>query len=77
MSEFNPNVDFYFNNSKKWKKELLKLREILLETNLDEELKWGSPCYTSNNRNIVLIHEFKDVNISKESYKKIEYEIKK
>ena len=60
MSEFNPNVDFYFNNSKKWKKELLKLREILLETNLNEELKWGSPCYTSNNRNIVLIHEFKE-----------------
>ncbi len=60
MSEFNPNVDFYFNNSKKWKKELLKLREIILETNLNEELKWGSPCYTSHNRNIVLIHEFKE-----------------
>jgi uncharacterized protein YdeI (YjbR/CyaY-like superfamily) len=56
----NPKVNFYFTKAKKWKDEFLRLREILLACGLKEELKWGSPCYTSDDRNIVLIHGFKD-----------------
>jgi uncharacterized protein YdeI (YjbR/CyaY-like superfamily) len=56
----NPKVDFYFNKSKKWQAEQEKLREIVLDCQLTEELKWGVPCYTFQNNNIVLIHEFKD-----------------
>ena len=56
----NPNVDFYFNKSKKWQEEIRKLRTIALDCLLTEELKWGCPCYTFHVDNIVLIHEFKD-----------------
>ena len=36
------------------------MRTILLDCGLTEELKWGCPCYTFENRNIVLIHGFKE-----------------
>jgi uncharacterized protein YdeI (YjbR/CyaY-like superfamily) len=60
MSEMNPKVDFYFKKSKKWQEELEKLRTIILDCPLTEELKWGVPCYTFQKSNIVLIHEFKE-----------------
>ena len=56
----NPKVDFYFRKSGKWQEEIEKLRTIILNCQLTEELKWGVPCYTFENSNIVLIHEFKD-----------------
>ena len=56
----NPKVDFYFNKAKKWREEFEKLRMIILDCGLTEELKWGVPCYTFEKRNIVLIHGFKE-----------------
>jgi uncharacterized protein YdeI (YjbR/CyaY-like superfamily) len=56
----NPKVDFYFDKDTKWQKELEKLRTITLGCGLTEELKWGTPCYTFEDSNIVLIHTFKD-----------------
>ncbi len=56
----NPKVDFYFTKAKKWKEEIEKLRTIILDCHLKEELKWGVPCYTFNDNNVVLIHTFKD-----------------
>ena len=56
----NPKVDFYFTKAKKWKEEIEKMRAIVLDCNLNEELKWGCPCYTFEKSNIVLIHVFKD-----------------
>jgi uncharacterized protein YdeI (YjbR/CyaY-like superfamily) len=56
----NPKVDFFFSKAKKWKEEFKKLRIIVLDCGLTEELKWGKPCYTFQNSNIVLIHGFKD-----------------
>jgi len=56
----NPKVDFYFNKAKKWQVELEQLRTIVLDCGLEEELKWGCPCYTINSNNVVLIHSFKD-----------------
>src|SRR6195256_6930236 len=56
----NPKVDFYFNKAKKWQEEFEKLRTIVLDCGLTEELKWGVPCYTFEKRNIVLIHGFKE-----------------
>ncbi|MBN9298232.1 MAG: YdeI/OmpD-associated family protein [Filimonas sp.] len=55
----NPTVDFYFDKSK-WPKETAQLRKIALDCGLQEELKWGTPCYTFEGANIALIHEFKD-----------------
>ncbi len=59
-NKMNPKVDWYFNEAKKWQEELRKLRTIILECDLVEELKWGVPCYTFDKNNIVLIHVFKE-----------------
>lgn len=56
----NPKVDFFFTKAGKWQKEYEKLRTIVLDCGLTEELKWGVPCYTLGKSNIVLIHGFKD-----------------
>ena len=56
----NPKVDWYFNKAEKWQEEIKKLRTIVLDCDLVEELKWGCPCYTFEKSNIVLIHVFKD-----------------
>ncbi|MDQ2720232.1 MAG: YdeI family protein [Bacteroidota bacterium] len=56
----NPRVDFYFNKNKNWQKEIEQLRMIVLDCGLSEELKWGVPCYTFQESNIVLIHVFKE-----------------
>jgi uncharacterized protein YdeI (YjbR/CyaY-like superfamily) len=60
MNSMNPKVDFYFSKAKKWQKELEQLRMIVLDCGLNEELKWGVPCYTFQKKNIVLIHVFKE-----------------
>jgi len=60
MNHTNPKVDFYFNKAGKWQEAVEKLRTIVLDCGLDEELKWGCPCYTYNKDNIVLIHDFKE-----------------
>jgi len=56
----NPKVDWFFDKDTKWKKEYEQLRTIVLNCGLDEELKWGCPCYTFEGSNIVLIHGFKE-----------------
>lgn len=56
----NPRVEFYFSKARNWQKELEKLRMVILECGLEEDLKWGVPCYTFRKSNIVLIHVFKD-----------------
>ena len=56
----NPKVDFYFTKAKKWQEEVNMLRTIILDCNLNEELKWGCPCYTFQKKNVILIHGFKE-----------------
>lgn len=63
----NLNVDFYFSKTNlpagkagRWQEEIRILRMIVLDCGLTEELKWGVPCYTFQERNIVLIHVFKE-----------------
>src|SRR6187551_207874 len=60
MNNINPKVDWFFSKDTKWQKEYEKLRTIILDCGLMEELKWGCPCYTFQNSNIVLIHGFKE-----------------
>ena len=59
MSKTNPKVDAYFNRPNAWLKEMKKLRTIMLDNGLTEELKWGKPCYTFNDNNIVILQSFK------------------
>jgi uncharacterized protein YdeI (YjbR/CyaY-like superfamily) len=59
-SRMNPKVDGFLSKATKWKEEYEKLRTIVLDCELTEEFKWMHPCYTFENKNIVLIHGFKD-----------------
>lgn len=58
--KMNPKVNFFFNKAEKWQEAFTQLRRIVLDCGLTEELKWGQPCYTLENSNIVLMHGFKE-----------------
>lgn len=58
--QMNPKVDEYLAKTKKWGAELEQLRAIVLDCGLIEEFKWKHPCYTLNQKNIVMLGEFKD-----------------
>ena len=60
MNKMNPKVDLYLSKAKKWQQEMEKLRMIILDCQLTEELRWGKPCYTFQNSNIVIIQGFKE-----------------
>lgn len=52
-------VDEYIADAGSWKSELKRLREILQSTELEEDVKWGGPCYTYNGKNVVGMAGFK------------------
>lgn len=60
MHRRNPKVDAVLRQTTKWREEFEKLRTIVLDCPLTEELKWYQPCYTFQDKNIVLIHGFKE-----------------
>lgn len=55
----NKTVDEYMKNAELWRDEQQRLREILLSTGLEEDVKWGGPVYTVNGQNVVGIGGFK------------------
>jgi len=55
-----PKVDAFLKRQDKWRQEFEKLREILLGSELTEDLKWGQPCYALDGKNVALIHGFKE-----------------
>jgi uncharacterized protein YdeI (YjbR/CyaY-like superfamily) len=71
--ELNPQVDKYLMDGcmrckygatpqckvRSWVPELEALRQIVLETGLTEEIKWGVPVYTKNGKNVVTINALK------------------
>ncbi|WP_085520638.1 YdeI/OmpD-associated family protein [Tuberibacillus sp. Marseille-P3662] len=59
-SRMNPKVDEFLSKTQKWKEEYEKLRNIVLDCELNEAFKWMHPCYTFEKKNIVLIHGFKE-----------------
>ena len=59
-SKKNSGVDKYLSKNAKWKNETEKLRTIILNCGLTEELKWGKPCYLSEKNNIAIIQAFKE-----------------
>jgi uncharacterized protein YdeI (YjbR/CyaY-like superfamily) len=56
----NPKVDKFLREAEAWREEFTKLRSIILDCGLTEELKWGKPCYSLAGANVVLIHGFKE-----------------
>lgn len=59
-SKMNPKVDEFLSKTKKWKEEYETLRKIILDCELTEDYKWMNPCYTFEEKNIVLMHGFKE-----------------
>ena len=59
-NRINLKVDAFLKEETKWREEFTQLRKIVLACGLDEELKWGKPCYTFEEDNVVLIHGFKE-----------------
>src|SRR4051812_47064469 len=60
MNKTNPSVDGYIRKSKEWQEELQKLRTIILDRGLTEEVKWRAPCYTFEGTNVMFLGNFKD-----------------
>ena len=56
----NNEVNTYITKAKKWQDELKTIRPILLETGLIESFKWGAPCYTFNDKNILILAPYKE-----------------
>jgi len=52
-------VDDYIDDASNWKGELKRLRSILQSTELEEDVKWGGPCYTYGGKNVVGMAGFK------------------
>ena len=59
-SPMNPKVDTYLRETEKWRKETEALRAIALSCGLAEELKWGKPCYTFRDHNIIIIQDLRN-----------------
>jgi uncharacterized protein YdeI (YjbR/CyaY-like superfamily) len=60
MSKRNPKVEAFVDRAKRWRGEMRKLRSILLDCGLDEDLKWGKPCFSFDGRNLAIIQPFKE-----------------
>ncbi|WP_443747152.1 YdeI/OmpD-associated family protein [Asticcacaulis solisilvae] len=55
-----PSVDAFLEEQDRWRPEFEALREIILPSGLDEDVKWGKPTYSLDGQNVVLMHGFKD-----------------
>ena len=55
-----PTVEELIAKNKNWKEELTKLRSIVLDCGLTEEVKWYQPCYSFNGSNLIILGSFKD-----------------
>jgi uncharacterized protein YdeI (YjbR/CyaY-like superfamily) len=56
----NTKVDAYIARSQKWPEEMAALRSILLAAKLTEDVKWGKPCYSHDDKNIAIMQEMKN-----------------
>ncbi|WP_436854500.1 YdeI/OmpD-associated family protein [Staphylococcus caeli] len=52
-------VNAFIERLKQWQDEFKVMREIIRETELTEDYKWMHPCYTLDNKNVVIIQDFK------------------
>lgn len=60
MSAQSSKVDAFVSRAKNWQGEIQTLRSILLDCGLDEELKWGKPCFMFEGRNLAIIQPFRE-----------------
>lgn len=59
MSTKNPKVDAFVSRATTWQGVIQKVRSVLLECGLDEDIKWGKPCYSFEGKNVAIVQPFK------------------
>lgn len=59
MSTRDPKVEAFVARAKAWRGEMEKVRSVLLESGLDEEIKWGKPCFAFEGKNVAILQPFK------------------
>jgi uncharacterized protein YdeI (YjbR/CyaY-like superfamily) len=60
-SEANPRVSEFIARSDRWRAEMEAVRPTLLDCGLDEEVKWGKPCYSHEGHNVVILQPMKEL----------------
>jgi uncharacterized protein YdeI (YjbR/CyaY-like superfamily) len=60
MSSPKVKVDVFVSRAKAWRGEIQKIRSILIDCGLDEDLKWGKPCFSFEGKNVAIIQPFKE-----------------
>lgn len=55
-----PDLDPYFRDTSSWPREKRRLREVLSDYPLAEEIKWREPCYTFQGANVAIVYGMKD-----------------
>ena len=58
--EVSEKLEAYFNEEHPFKKGINLLRTLTLKTNAVETVKWGSPVYTTDGKNVFWIAKFKN-----------------
>jgi uncharacterized protein YdeI (YjbR/CyaY-like superfamily) len=59
MSARNPKVDAFVSRARSWQGVIRKVRAVLLDCGLDEDIKWGKPCFAFEGTNVAIIQPFK------------------
>lgn len=55
-----PKVDAFMSRAKQWQGEMKKIRNILLDAGLEEDIKWGKPCFSFAGGNVAILQPFKE-----------------
>lgn len=60
MTTKNSKIDEFVSRAKAWRGEIEWLRAILLDCGLDEDIKWGKPCFAFEGTNVAIIQPFSE-----------------
>ncbi|QDY68842.1 YdeI/OmpD-associated family protein [Qingshengfaniella alkalisoli] len=60
MTDSTTKLDAFYDRDAPWRDELHAVRKLLQETELTEDFKWNSPCYTYDGGNLVVVWRLKD-----------------
>ncbi len=53
-------IEAYLDDLEQWKDEILKIRDVLRSSGLEETMKWGMPTYTYGGKNVAGVANFKN-----------------
>ncbi|MGR3564296.1 MAG: YdeI/OmpD-associated family protein [Heliomarina sp.] len=60
MGTGDPRIERYLAKDRPWQDEMIALRGLLLSEDLEETLKWRSPCYRAHGANVLMMDCLKE-----------------